>query len=100
MQGILGKKCSKIHSRALQTPETYFPATEARFGHGVRAACGHGLPGAWKPVLDEDLKDPLNAWQGIGQKSKKMDMLNGRTNQVVRRWSPQGDMNKPIMSKY
>ena len=53
----------------------------------------------WKPYANVALKGPPKARQALRHISKKMALLNGRANQVVRRWSRQGDRNKPVLSR-
>lgn len=84
----------------MQTPETTFPTFETRIGQGVRAAYRIWLRGVWKPCAKGALKGPPKARQALRHISKKMALLNGRANQVVRRWSRLGDRNKRVLSRH
>lgn len=84
----------------MQSGKTSFPATEARIGHGVRIAHRSGLQGVSNQTLIGALKGLSTTWQSVGHRSKTTGLLMGRTNQVVRRWSRQGDRNKRVLSRH
>lgn len=100
MQNSLGKRRPNRPAGLMPTGNTTIHAIGGSHGHHVRTAQPGGLRGMWKLGSNGVTVGSPIAWLGIGHTSKKIYMLNGRANQVVRRWSRLGDRNKPVLSRH
>ena len=99
MQSSLGKRRPHGPPWLVPTGKPIFHAIEGRHGHHVRVARVGGLRGMWKLGSNGVTVGSPIARLGIGHISKKIDLRNGRANQVVRRWPRLGDRNKPVLSR-